>query len=183
MGATVSGKSEMTRSDVARIFAAAAFKKADNAVIIEYESNARVVKGIDQNDRLFSIVDKLHGPAGGTSLAAALEQVKPYLQDIDMIYILTDEQSWIPSHRAGGFGYRADHAHIIIADLMKQKKCLRVVNHNLASYGTSDLPSDTRILDLGGWSDQVFNVIDSWHKGGMVEYIKNWTLNTEVIED
>ena len=182
MGATVSGKSDMTRSDVARIFAAAAFKKADNAVIIEYESNARVVKGIDQNDRLFSIVDKLHGPAGGTSLAAALEQVKPYLQDIDMIYILTDEQSWIPSQH-GRSSFYGDHAHTVIADLMKQKKCLRVVNHNLASLGTSDLPFDTRILDLGGWSDQVFNVIDSWKNGGMIEYIKNWKLDTEVIED
>ena len=60
-------------------------------MVIEYESYARLVNGIEKDDRLFSIVDKMSGPTGGTNLSHAVELVMPYVKDLDMVYILTDE--------------------------------------------------------------------------------------------
>lgn len=162
----VSSKSDMDCSDVAKIFAAAAFKRADNAVIIEYNDQSNVVSGIEKDDRLFSIVDKMQKPCGGTSLPVAVDKAMNYINEIDMIYILTDEQSWMKDR----WGYGSD----AIGNILGKKGSLKVVNHNLASYGTSDLPQDKRILGIGGWSDQIFSVVDAWGKGNMVGTIQNW---------
>ena len=174
MSHKVSSKSDMTCSDAARIFAAAAFKRADNAVIIEYDSYANVVTGIEKDDRLFSIVDNMQTPNGGTNLSAAVQLAGEYIKHIDMVYILTDEQSW----QGSSWGHQGDDA---MGKLLGMKPSLKVVNHNLMSYGTSDLPQDSRILDIGGWSDQIFNVVDAWGKGDMVGTIRNW--HPDVRED
>lgn len=166
MSSRMSGNSDMVYSDAARIFAAAAFKQADNAVIIEYNTMARVVQGIEKDDRLFAIVDKLSTPYGGTSLPSAITKTMDYIKDIDLVYILTDEQSWV----ANSVGYSADN----IGKLFGKESSLKVVNHNLASYGTSELPQDTRILDIGGWSDQIFSVVDAWGKGDLIGVVSNW---------
>lgn len=183
MSDPVAGRTDIMRHDVATVFGAAAFKKANNAVIIEYNTNAEVVKGIEQDDKLFHIIEKMGRVGGGTSLGKALEATKPYLKDIDLIYILTDEQSQTPVYKTSTYrsGYytrtqtEAQYAADVMKEIFQSKPSMRVVNHNLASYGTTELPEDYRVLDIGGWSDQIFKVVLSWRTNNLVDYVKNWS--------
>lgn len=174
MSSRLSNKTEISYSDVSKIFAASAFKQADNAIIIEYNYEAKVIKNINKRDRLFSIIDKMSYPSGGTSLASAMDLVRDYyIEEIDTLYILTDEQSYMPSMDSQQY----------VPDIYKYLLCknpnLKIINHNISNYGTSDLPQDNRILHIGGWSDQIFNIIDVWRKGGMENIINNWNLNND----
>lgn len=165
MGDRLSAKSDLTRNDAAKCFAASAFKRADNSIIIEYENNANIVKNIHKKDRMFSIMDKLNNPCGGTNLEAALLLAEKYLDSFDTLYILTDEQSNSQHYK---------NAYEKIKSMMGKKPSLKVINHNLSSYGTSELPQSQKIIDIGGWNDQIFNIVKSWQKGGLVENVENW---------
>lgn len=166
----ISEKSNITLTDIADVFSASVFKRADNAVIINYGSYAEVVKGIDKSDRLFSIIDKSKGDLGGTNLPEALKLAENYLKDIDLIYILTDEQSWMNFYD----NYKTYYASDLFGKMFAKKPSLKVINHNLCNYGTSELPEDPRILNLGGWSDNVFNVVNSWKNSDLSEFVEKW---------
>lgn len=165
MSGRLSDKSDLNRNDAAKCFAASAFKRADNAIIIEYENNANIVKNIHKKDRMFSIMGNLSNPRGGTNLESALLLAENYLNDFDTLYILTDEQSNSRYY---------NNAYEVVKSMMKKKPSLKVINHNLSSYGSSELPQNNRIMDIGGWNDQIFNIIKSWQKGGLTKEVEDW---------
>ena len=169
MEALISARSKANRSDVARVFAAAAAKRADTCILVDFNYEARRVVGWRRNDRLFSIVDALRGPLGVTSLAAALQHVEPHVMNLDYIYILTDENSWMPSFGQG--------AGTVLDRLLETNKKLKIIDHDLAGGGKTDAGNHPRILHLGGWNDNVFKVVELWGAGGndaIVEAVRNY---------
>ena len=159
----LSARSMGSRVDVARLFAAAAFKKAQSGVIISYGTGAQQCK-VSRSSRTYDIFKQIYVDGGGTNLAEAIEKVAAYANQLDYVVILTDEQSWLP----GGWGYAGE----AIKKLLGLNPELRVVNVCLAPYGTSDLPQNPRILDIGGFNDNIFKIILVWDK--LVDVIENW---------
>lgn len=169
MGALISGRSKANRSDVARVFAAAVAKRADSCILVDFDTQGRLVSGWRKSDRLFSIVDAIRGPSGGTSLPAALHFIEPHVKNLDTIYILTDENSWMP--------YGGRNGGQMIDKMLSVNPNLRVIDHDLAGGGTTDVGNHRRVLHLGGWNDNVFKVVDMWRLGGndaIVETVKSY---------
>lgn len=190
----VSGKSSNIRSDIAKVFAAAAYKNADNAIIIEYNSNAHIVDNLRKNMMLVDIVDKLSRPGGATSLPRALSLAEQYVDKLDTLYILTDQQSWLPDYKAQKlnvflqkmygknsfqYNYYVDmqpvEAYENMNNLVRLNKNLTIVNHNLANYGTADIPTTRRVINVAGWSTNVFDLLQFCKNGNIEEIVHVWS--------
>lgn len=94
------------------------------------------------------------------------------------IVLVSDNESWITSGRR--YGYGQNGATGVMTQWEKFKKTQRglgVADPNLVCidiqpYGTSQAPEREDILNIGGFSDAVFNVISSFLENDASRFVR-----------
>jgi 60 kDa SS-A/Ro ribonucleoprotein len=101
---------------------------------------------------------------GGTNCAAPLELLNQRRAKGAMVIYLSDNQSWMDSGRARGtatmqawetFRARNPGARLVCIDLQP--------------YGTTQAKERADVLNVGGFSDQVFTLVSAFAKGELSE--------------
>jgi 60 kDa SS-A/Ro ribonucleoprotein len=98
---------------------------------------------------------------GGTNCSAPIRQLVQEKAKVDLVVIVSDNQSWVDARPKGrGTG------------LMEAWQALKVNNPNarlvcidIQPYGTLQAVNREDILNVGGFSDAVFEVIDAFTLG------------------
>ncbi|MGE0322451.1 MAG: RNA-binding protein, partial [Polyangiaceae bacterium] len=99
---------------------------------------------------------------GGTSLSAPLEKLNRERATADLVIYVSDNESWVDNKRHGAtemlrqweqFKLRSPAAKLVCIDLLP--------------YGTTQAMDRDDILNVGGFSDQVFKVIRSFALGNL----------------
>jgi 60 kDa SS-A/Ro ribonucleoprotein len=179
------GTSKMRCVDVAALFAAAILRRNPDSVVIPFDTRAYNVDGkgakVDPSDSILSLSARLskYGGGGTDCSLPFVEANKRYSkQRFAGIVLVSDNESWIDSGRA--FGYGRNGSTGVMTQLEQFKKTQqklgiadpKLVCIDLQPYGTSQAPERDDILNIGGFSDAVFNVVSSFLEGDASHFVR-----------
>lgn len=158
------GASSVVRCvDVAALVAAAMLRMNMAARILPFEQG--VVK-IDLNprDTVLTNAEKLAAiGGGGTNCSAPIEQLIAEKAKVDLVLFISDNESWMDASRSAHQG----------TGLMRKWQELKAINPaakliclDLQPYGTTPAKEAAEILNIGGFSDTVFEMIAAFATSG-----------------
>jgi 60 kDa SS-A/Ro ribonucleoprotein len=184
MGSRPSARSDMTMAEIAGIFAAAAFKKAEHGEIVSFDTEAHP-RSVAKSQTLAEIAAAaVSAYGGGTSLSAPLEyafagkhhrsQHQEPTRQFDVAIFITDSESWY-DHLTSGGGV-LDRIRDYRARVNPGLQCFFV---QLMPYKHAVAPQDEPgVSYIYGWSASVLSYIASIVDGSsaQVEAVKQMSV-------
>jgi 60 kDa SS-A/Ro ribonucleoprotein len=151
--------------DVAALVAATVLRKNPQAEVIPFESD--VVKiGLNPRDSVMTNAEKLANlPCGGTNCSAPLRYLNQRRAKGDLVIYVSDNESWIDAPHYGRFGGSATQTMKEWANFRGRNPEARMVCIDVQPYATVQAKERPDILNVGGFSDQVFDVISEFARG------------------
>ncbi|MFM8285166.1 MAG: vWA domain-containing protein, partial [Planctomycetaceae bacterium] len=166
--------SKMRCVDVAALVAAALLRRNPDSIVIPFDTKAYDAE-FDPSDSILSIAQRLaqYG-GGGTDCSLPLVKVNHwyYAQRVLAgVVLVSDNESWVYHGRPGGTG--PNGATGVMAEwqlFVKNQFRLRgvdapgpkLINIDLQPQRTTQAPERADILNIGGFSDSVFEIIHSF---------------------
>ena len=150
--------------DIAALVSAAMLRTNPQARVIPFEQITVNVK-LNPRDSIMTNAEKLANiGGGGTACSAPLAMLNREKAEVDLVVIVSDNESWADdSQRWGGK-----------TSLMKEwdilkKRCpeAKLVCLDIQPYTKAQARNRHDILNIGGFSDQVFTLIGSFAERGM----------------
>lgn len=151
--------------DVAALVAATVLRRNPRAEIIPFESNVVEVR-LNPRDSVMTNAEKLSRlPQGGTNCSAPLRFLNQRRAKGDLVIYVSDNESWIDAPHYGSFGGGATETMKEWASFCQRNPGARMVCIDVQPYGTVQAKERDDILNVGGFSDQVFDVIAEFARG------------------
>ncbi len=146
--------------DVAALVAAAILRKQPHAQVLPFEN--KVVKvTLNPRDSVMSNAQKLAAiGGGGTSCSAPLKQLADARAKVDTLILVSDNESWIDARRHGATETMRQWERIKQFNPQARLICI-----DLQPHGTTQAPDRADILNVGGFSDAVFDVLAQFATG------------------
>jgi 60 kDa SS-A/Ro ribonucleoprotein len=158
--------SKMRCVDVAALFAAAILRRNPDSVVIPFDTAAYNAK-IDPNDSILSIAQRLaqYG-GGGTNCALPIQAANEWYahRKFAGVVLVSDNESWVGVGRGGATGVLTAWEDFVARErkLSSGKVDPKLVCIDLQPYQTVQAHEREDILNIGGFSDAVFNVISAF---------------------
>ncbi len=167
--------SKMRCVDVAGLLSAAFLRTNDGATVIPFDTQAYQTS-FRASETVFQMAEKLAGyGGGGTDCTVPLRMLNRQKIAPDLVVVISDNQSW--AHLGDG---RTTPMMTEWEMLKRRNPDAKLVCIDIAPYGTSQVQNRADILNVGGFSDAVFEVIGRFVKGeNGSEY---WVREVEKIE-
>ncbi|MFN0123773.1 MAG: vWA domain-containing protein [Blastocatellia bacterium] len=148
--------------DVAALVAAAVLRNNRAAEVIPFEHD--VVKlSLNPRDSVMTNARKLASiGGGGTNCSAPLRMLNERRAKGDLVIFVSDNESWVDAGR--GRGTATMHEWM---QFRRRNPEARLVCIDIQPYGTTQAKERPEILNVGGFSDQVFDVIAEFAAGRM----------------
>lgn len=158
--------SKMRCIDVAALFAAAILRRNPDSVVIPFDTSAYDAK-IDPNDSILSIAERLAKYGGGgtdCSLPLVAANQKYAKRKFAGIVLVSDNQSWVGTGQYGSTGVMTAWEAFVANQrkLAGKNASPKLVNIDLQPYQTVQACERVDIMNIGGFSDSVFNVISAF---------------------
>ena len=150
--------------DIAALVSAAMLRTNPKARVIPFEQITVNVQ-LNPRDSIMTNAQKLANiGGGGTACSAPLAMLNREKADVDLVVIVSDNESWADreQHWGGKTGLMKEW------DILKQR-CpeAKLVCLDIQPYTTVQVQNRCDILNIGGFSDQVFTLIGSFAEQGM----------------
>jgi 60 kDa SS-A/Ro ribonucleoprotein len=163
--------------DVAGLTASVILRKKPNAEVLPFE-NDTVKIALNPRDSVMTNAGKLASIGGGvTNCSAPLAELNRKKVKGDLVIYISDNESWIDSTKTWNSG----------TETMKQwnafqarNKDAKLVCIDIQPYAHTQAPTRADILNIGGFSDQVFNLIAEFAKGNLTA--EHWVGVIEKVE-
>jgi len=158
--------SKMRCVDVAALFAAAILRRNPDSVVIPFDTSAYDAK-IDPNDSILSIAERLAKYGGGgtdCSLPLVAANQKHAKRKFAGIVLVSDNESWVGTGRHGSTGVMTAWEGFVTNQrkLAGKESNPKLVCIDLQPYQTVQACERADIMNIGGFSDAVFNVISAF---------------------
>ena len=151
--------------DVAALVAATVLRKNPRAQVIPFESNVVKVR-LNPRDSVMTNAEKLAKlPCGGTNCSAPLAFLNQRKARGDLVIYVSDNESWVDAPHYGRFGGSATQTMKEWANFRGRNPQARMVCIDLQPYATVQAKERADILNVGGFSDQVFDLIAAFARG------------------
>jgi 60 kDa SS-A/Ro ribonucleoprotein len=159
-----SATSKVRNVDIAALFASAVLRKNKSARVIPFASTIKPVtlNGRDSVVTNASTLAKLIG--GGTNCSAPLAQLNLEGYKSDLFVLISDNESWVDSTNMWNKG-NGTRLHEEWLRFKKHNPNAKMVCIDISPTGTSQVKERPDILQVAGFSDQVFEVIASFTLG------------------
>lgn len=149
--------------DVAALFAAAILRQNKKAELIPFHDH--VVSFAAQAEHPVSkTAERLASlPSGGTDCSAVLRLLNERGAHADFVVYVSDNQSWHGTNAVNG-------ATPMLTEWQRFKvnnRTAKLVCIDIQPYGTVQTPGATDVIHVGGFSDQVFEVLRAVADGGL----------------
>ena len=153
--------------DVAALVAATVLRKNPRAEVIPFESKVVEIR-LNPRDSVMTNAQKLAGlPCGGTNCSAPLEFLNQRGAEGDLVIYVSDNESWVDAPHYGRFGGSATATMKEWSKFCQRNPRARMVCIDIQPYGTVQAKERCDILNIGGFSDQVFDVIAEFANGNL----------------
>lgn len=152
--------------DVAALVAASFLRTNREAVVIPFESKALTNVRLNPRDTVMTNAEKLRSlPCGGTNCSSALKAVNALGINPALCVYVSDNESWLDSPSYGGWGGSKTET-LKEWDIVKRRAPdAKLVCLDVQPYTNTQAPSRDDILNVGGFSDQVFDVMAAFVSG------------------
>lgn len=146
--------------DVAGLIAAAVLRNHPQARVLPFECDVVDVQ-LDARQSVMHNAQKLAAVGGGgTNCSAPLRRLLNERARVDLVIMESDNESWVDKSRHGSTATME-----CWIELKKRNPQARLVCIDLLPYGTTQAAERSDILNVGGFSDEVFTVIDNFVNG------------------
>jgi len=167
-GNRAGASSKVSCLDVAALFAASVLRKNPEAKVIPFSDNV-VPTELSPLDSIMTNATKLASlPSGGTNCSAPLTYLNMKNAKGDLVIYVSDNESWMDSNKAASYYNRSSGTQTM--DEWKKYKQrnpkAKLVCIDITPGGTSQTQPDKDILNIGGFSDNVFEVISKFVESG-----------------
>ena len=150
--------------DIAALVSAAMLRTNPQARVIPFEQITVNVK-LNPRDSIMTNAEKLANVGGGgTACSAPLAMLNREKADVDLVVIVSDNESWADdSQQWGGKTSLMKEWNIL------KRRCpeAKLVCLDIQPYTKAQARNRQDILNIGGFSDQVFSLIGSFAERGM----------------
>ncbi len=146
--------SAMRCVDVAALFAAAVVRNNTVARVMPFDTMVHDVK-IRPDIRVMENAAHLASfGGGGTACSAPLARLNKEEAKVDLVILVSDNQSWADGTRSAGTPVMAEWMTL-------KRRCpdAKLVCLDIAPYATTPAHERPDVLNIGGFSDTVFNLI------------------------
>lgn len=150
--------------DIAALVSAAMLRTNPQARVIPFEQITVNVK-LNPRDSIMTNAEKLANVGGGgTACSAPLAMLNREKADVDLVVIVSDNESWADDSQQWG----ATTSLMKEWDILK-RRCpeAKLVCLDIQPYTKAQARNRQDILNIGGFSDQVFSLIGSFAERGM----------------
>jgi 60 kDa SS-A/Ro ribonucleoprotein len=140
--------------DVAALVAAALLRANPSASVMPFEQDV-VEVDLNPRDTVMTNAAKLAAVGGGgTNCSAPLQRLVERKAKVDLVVFVSDNQSWMDPVRGRGTATMQAWEK-----LQRMNPAAKLVCIDLQPYGTTQAAERTDIMNVGGFSDQVFEMI------------------------
>lgn len=159
--------------EVAALIAASFLRVNPQTIIIPFESKALMDVRLNPRDSIMTNAQKLASlPCGGTNCSAALEAINRKGINPAIAMYVSDNESWIDSGRYGLWGGSPTATLGEWNKLKRRRPDAKLVCLDVQPYVTSQVPSRDDILNVGGFNDQVFEVVKAFYSGSASSWVE-----------
>lgn len=163
--------------DVAALTASAILRKNPSAEVLPFENNVVDIR-LNPRDSVMTNAQKLASiGGGGTNCSAPLAELNRKLATGDVIIYVSDNESWIDSNRSWNSGTETMKQWNEFKSRNAQAKLVCI---DIQPYATTQAQERADILNIGGFSDQVFNLIAEFAEGNLTA--EHWVGVIEQVE-
>lgn len=156
-GSRGTATSKMRCIDVAALVAAAIMRKNPNTEVIPFDTTVHSHR-LNPMDSIMTNAKTLAGfGGGGTNCSEALAHVNRKAGKGDLVIYVSDNESWIDSGR-----YRASATMEEWKKFKTRNPKAKLVCIDVTPNATTQANDSADILNVGGFSDQVFDVINKF---------------------
>lgn len=172
MGSPVTGyrkgaSSKVRCVDVATLVAAAMLRTNREARVLPFECGV-VPIDLDPHARLAVNAARLAAiGGGGTEVSAPLAQLNREKADVDLVVIVSDNQSWVDATRGGATATMREWDRMV-----RRNPGAKLVCVDIQPYGTTQASGRPEILNVGGFSDAVFDTIARFASGETRDWVE-----------
>ncbi|MEO7689887.1 MAG: TROVE domain-containing protein [Sphingomonas sp.] len=157
--------SKVSCNQVAALVAAAMLRTNRQARVLPFEQRVVKVK-LDPFARLVVNTAKLATVGGGgTSVSAPLAQLNAERATVDLVVIVSDNESWVDA-RAGATATMREWDSI-----KRRNPRAKLVCVDIQPHGTTQASGRPEILNVGGFSDAVFDTIARFASGDTRDWV------------
>lgn len=146
--------------DVAGLMAAAVLRKNREARVLPFEQKVVALK-LNSRDSVLSNAAQLASiGGGGTNCSAPLKQLADEKAQVDLVILVSDNESWVDGKRHGATETMKQWARI-----RQRNPAAKLVCIDIQPYASSQAQERADILNVGGFSDAVFDVVARFAEG------------------
>ncbi len=155
-----SGTSKVRCIDVAALVAAAVLRKNPTASVLPFDTGI-VSLDLNPRDSVMTNAGKLASVGGGgTNCSAPVRWLNTMGMDADLVVLVSDNESWVDQGRGRRTASMAEWSVFRQRNPKARLVCLDVQPNQ-----TTQASERADILNVGGFSDQVFDVISAFASG------------------
>ena len=150
--------------DIAALVSAAMLRTNPQARVIPFEQITVNVQ-LNPRDSIMTNAQKLANiGGGGTACSAPLAMLNREKADVDLVVIVSDNESWADDNQ----GWGSTTSLMKEWDILK-RRCpeAKLICLDIQPYTKAQARNRHDILNIGGFSDQVFSLIGSFAERGM----------------
>lgn len=188
MGSAVTGNrgtatSKVRCIDVAALFGAAMLRKNKAAEVLPFDTRVHSCK-LNGRDTVMTNARTLAGfGGGGTDCSCALRELNNRKAKGSAVIFVSDNESWVDS--GYGFSYRGTGMLTEWKNFKDRNPNAKLICIDLTPRSNSQVKESNEILQVGGFGDQVFDVVASFINHGTsndhwVEVISAIDLNEQL---
>lgn len=156
--------SKMMCVDVAALVACTFLKKNRESKILPFDTSLHLKHGLNPNDSIMTNAGKLRKyGGGGTDCGLALSYLNQQKAKEELVIYISDNESWFDNGRTH-WGLGTSMATEWAAYQARVPKA-KLVCIDLAQSVTVQVKSDSNVLNIGGFSDSIWEVIQKFVEG------------------
>jgi 60 kDa SS-A/Ro ribonucleoprotein len=158
--------------DVAALIAAAMLRVNHDATVLPFESNVVKIE-LNPRDSVMTNAKRLASlPCGGTNCSSVLRHLNRHKKNADLVVYVSDNESWIDSPHYGHWGGGATETMNQWSTFKHRNPTAKMICIDIQPYGHTQATERDDIINVGGFSDQVFSLIADVAGGRASE--KHW---------
>lgn len=156
------GTSVVRCIDVAALFTASIMRKNPSAEVLPFETSVVAIR-LNPRDSIMTNAQKLAGiGGGGTTCSAPLAELNRKKAKGDLVIFVSDNESWADPRKGTGTAMMKEW------NAFKQRNPqARLVCIDIQPNATTQAAESQDVLNVGGFSDAVFELITSFAAGQM----------------
>jgi 60 kDa SS-A/Ro ribonucleoprotein len=170
MGSPITGHDEngkastVTCVEVAGLIASSIIRKNRSAQLWTFKSDA-VKVDLNPRDTVITNTQKLSHAGGGTNISSPLKNLNALKAKGDWVLYVSDYESWLDSGCSSWYG----NATALAGEwdeFKKRNPNARLICCDLTPINNNQINQRKDVLQVGGFSDQVYNVVSSFVEHG-----------------